>query len=145
MTKEVQFPDGTFVRASSLPDRREDDEWSSGLYADERWAPSWPAEFIQWEDFGVPARFEEAVAKICGAFDRAHRGEHVEVGCAGGTGRTGTILACMAVLAGVPKAKAVDWVRTHYSPSNLITRAGRFRSAGSSGSRRMCTADPHEI
>ena len=117
MTKEVQFPDGTIVRASSLPDRRVDDEWREfGLYADERWAPSWPAEVIAWEDFGIPDSFEEAADQICGAFDRAHRGEHVEVGCAGGTGRTGTVLACMAVLAGVRKAKAVEWVRKHYSP-----------------------------
>ena len=112
------MPDGTIIRASSLPDRRVDDEWREfGLYADAEWEPSWPHEMITWEDdFGVPERFEEAVDQICQTFDRAHRGEHVEVGCAGGIGRTGTILACMAVLACVPKAKAVEWVRKNYSP-----------------------------
>ena len=117
MTKEVRFPDGTIVRASSLPFRRMDDEWRQfGLYTDERWAPSWPAEIIAWGDFGIPDCFEEATDQICRAFDRARRGEHVEVGCVGGTGRTGTVLACMAVLAAVPKAEAVEWVRKKYDP-----------------------------
>ena len=47
---------------------------------------------------------------------RARRGELVEIGCLGGSGRTGTVLACMAVLAGVPPAEAVDWVRTRTRP-----------------------------
>ncbi len=32
------------------------------------------------------------------------------------SGERGTILACMAVLAGVPKAEAVEWVRENYNP-----------------------------
>ena len=40
-------------------------------------------------------------------------GERVEVTCGGGTGRTGTVLACMAVLAGVAADDAVGWVRAH--------------------------------
>lgn len=31
-----------------------------------------------------------------------------------GRGRTGTALACVAVLDGVPAAEAVDYVRRHY-------------------------------
>jgi hypothetical protein len=116
VTREVQFRDGTVVRASSLADRRVDDEWREfGLYADARWAPSWPAEIIAWKDFSVPEHREEAANQICRAFDRARLGEHLEVGCAGGIGRTGTILACMAVLAGEPKGAAVKWVRENYS------------------------------
>ena len=38
----------------------------------------------------------------------------MEVGCLGGSGRTGTVLACMAVLAGVPPPEAVPWVRETY-------------------------------
>jgi len=115
VTKEVRFRDGTIIRASSLPDRHVNADWRGfGLYADARWAPSWPAEVISWPDSGIPDRFEEAAEQICRAFDLAHRGEHVEVGCAGGIGRTGTILACMAVLAGEPKINAVKWVRENY-------------------------------
>ena len=42
------------------------------------------------------------------------RGERIEIACIGGIGRTGTVLGCMAVLAGVPAANARRWVREHY-------------------------------
>ena len=45
----------------------------------------------------------------------------MEVGCLGGSGRTGTALACMAVLAGVPAAEAVPWVRAAYRPEAVET------------------------
>lgn len=40
--------------------------------------------------------------------------ERVEVACGGGRGRTGTALACLATLDGVPAAEAVGYVRRHY-------------------------------
>ena len=40
--------------------------------------------------------------------------ERVEVACWGGRGRTGTALACLAVLDGVPPAEAVAFVRARY-------------------------------
>jgi len=48
-------------------------------------------------------------------------GERVEVGCAGGLGRTGTVLACMASLGGVPPGEAVAWVRANYRPAAVET------------------------
>ena len=39
--------------------------------------------------------------------------ERVEIACAGGHGRTGTALACLAVLDGVPSREAVRYVRAH--------------------------------
>lgn len=38
----------------------------------------------------------------------------VEIGCLGGHGRTGTGLACLAVLVGAPRDPAVSWVRENY-------------------------------
>jgi len=38
----------------------------------------------------------------------------VELACGGGRGRTGTALACLAVLDGMPAAEAVAYVREHY-------------------------------
>ena len=112
---KVVFPDGTKVNAVPLRERREDEaERDFGLYMDPRWEPSWPAELIEWEDFGVPADRERAAGQIAAAFERARAGERVEIGCAGGLGRTGTVLACTATLAGVPSAEAVEWVREHY-------------------------------
>jgi rhodanese/phosphatase family protein len=118
----VTFPDGSRVRASSLAERRsEDPERAYGLYLDERWAPTWPAELVAWPDFGVPGEPEVAARQIDAAFRRAQAGELVEVGCLGGSGRTGTVLACMAVLAGVPPEEAVSWVRAAYRPEAVET------------------------
>ena len=120
---DVTLPDGTRVRASSLADRRETDPGRDfGLYMDSRWQPTWPADTIDWPDFGLPAAPDEAAAQIRAAFERAKAGERVEIGCLGGLGRTGTVLACMAVLAGVPAAhEAVGWVRANYNPAAVET------------------------
>jgi hypothetical protein len=118
----VRFPDGTRVRASSISDRRVDDpERAYGLYLDPRWEPSWPATLVDWEDFGLPENPELAAQQIADAFGRAQQGGLVEIGCLGGSGRTGTVIACMAVLAGVPEAEAVAWVRAEYQPSAVET------------------------
>ena len=118
----VEFPDGTQVKASSISERRIDDpERTYGLYLDAHWEPTWPATVIAWEDFGLPEDPELATQQIAEAFGRARGGELVEVGCLGGSGRTGTVLACMAVLAGVPSAEAVGWVRASYRPEAVET------------------------
>jgi hypothetical protein len=118
----VVFPDGARVRASSISDRRDDDpDRAFGLYADPHWEPTWPAEVISWRDFGLPENPEVAARQIASAYDRARRGELIEVGCLGGRGRTGTVFACMAVLAGVPSADAVAWVRAAYRPEAVET------------------------
>jgi protein-tyrosine phosphatase len=118
----VTFPDGSRVRASPLRERVVDDpERAFGLYLDARWEPSWPAEVIDWEDFGLPRDGEAAALAIAAAFSRARSGELVEVGCAGGLGRTGTVLACFAVLAGVPVGEAVEWVRGAYDAHAVET------------------------
>jgi hypothetical protein len=119
----VTFPDGSRIRASALLDRQEDDpERSFGLYMDERWRPTWPAEIIDWPDFELPTDRTRAAQQIRAAFARAARGEVVEIGCLGGLGRTGTVLACMAVMAGVAPPEAVQWVREHYDPRAVETR-----------------------
>jgi protein-tyrosine phosphatase len=76
---------------------------------------------IDWEDFALPENPELAAQQIAEAFGRARRGELVEVGCLGGSGRTGTVLACMAVLAGVPPVEAGAWVRASYRPEAVET------------------------
>ena len=58
-------------------------------------------------------------------FVRARRGELVEIGCIGGHGRTGSALACLAVLTGTPTDAAVDWVRAAYCPDAVETDAQR--------------------
>lgn len=92
-----------------------------GLYLDARWAPTWPAVVLDWPDFGLPANERDAVAQIRDAFQRAQDGQHVEVGCLGGLGRTGTVVACMAILAGERPEEAVKWVRTNYDAGAVET------------------------
>lgn len=38
----------------------------------------------------------------------ARSGRHVDVGCAGGIGRTGTVHACMALFAGIPAREVIS-------------------------------------
>jgi len=119
---DVRFPDGTSITASPLCARQEDARGRDfGLYMDPAWAPSWNAELIDWPDFGLPADTEMAAGQIMAAFTRAKNGEQVEIGCIGGLGRTGTVLACMAILAGVPDDQAVQWVRANYDSRAVET------------------------
>ena len=113
----VTFPDGTVVLASGWL-HRTPTAWRPGfgLYLDPSWAPDWPHVMLDWPDFGIPSSTDIAAQEIRSAFERARGGESVEVACIGGHGRTGTVLACMAILAGVPVADAVAWVRGAYCP-----------------------------
>jgi len=94
-----------------------------GLYLDERWAPPWPHEHIGWPDFGVPEDLDALRQALTDLLDRARKGERVEVGCFGGHGRTGTALACLAVLTGTPATDAVAWVRANYCYKAVETDA----------------------
>ncbi|MGH4027211.1 MAG: protein-tyrosine phosphatase family protein [Pseudonocardiaceae bacterium] len=78
------------------------------------WRPDWPADWIDWPDFRTPRDDRLAAAGIEHAYLLARAGRRVEVACGGGTGRTGTVIACMAVLAGHPAPDAVAWTRRHY-------------------------------
>jgi hypothetical protein len=62
---EVTFPDGTLVRSSALADRTANAAWRGyGLYLDARWAPTWPAEVVDWPDLGTPVDDRDATAAI---------------------------------------------------------------------------------
>ena len=119
---KVRFPDGTVVTACSLAERRESNpDRDFGLYMDAGWRPTWDAHVVQWADFGVPKDSFSAARAITAAFKRATGKERLEIGCDGGLGRTGTVLACMAVLAGVPPSDAVGWVRANYHRKAIET------------------------
>lgn len=71
-----------------------------GLYLYAGWDPKCVGTLLPWQDYGLPTvPFEDAAAAIKYAFDLAESGKIVEVGCMGAHGRTGTVLACMALLA----------------------------------------------
>ncbi|MET9533727.1 protein phosphatase [Streptomyces sp. NPDC006649] len=83
-------------------------------------AVDWESRWIRWPDFRLPADRAAAAGALREAWERA-AGERVEVACHGGRGRTGTALACLAVLDGVPGAEAVGYVRERYDPHAVET------------------------
>ncbi|BCK66149.1 protein-tyrosine-phosphatase [Streptomyces libani subsp. rufus] len=80
----------------------------------------WESRWLRWPDFRLPSSHPEARAVLRAAWARADTAR-VEVACAGGRGRTGTALACLAVLDGVPAGEAVDFVRRNYDPRAVET------------------------
>lgn len=122
--KPVEFPDGTTVYASSLFTRGKDEEVPDfGLYLD----PSWDAPCLAyqpyWADYDIPSNAKVAVMAIVDVFNKASQaGMWVEVGCIGGHGRTGTVLACMAVLAGLEHDEAIKFVHENYCHHAIETK-----------------------
>lgn len=81
---------------------------------------AWDARWVRWPDFRLPADRHDAQDALREAWRRAEA-ERVEIACAGGHGRTGTALACIAALDGVPPQRAVAFVREHYDPRAVET------------------------
>lgn len=80
----------------------------------------WPARWLRWPDFRLPTDRRDAVDALRDVWRRADA-QRVEVACLGGRGRTGTALACLAVLDGVPARSAVAYVRAQYDPHAVET------------------------
>ena len=125
----VTLPDGAVVlahgRLDLVPVERPG-EPAFALYLDERWrddrAVTWPHAVVDWPDFGLPTDEAAMFAAITDLHRRAEDGELVEVACYGGIGRTGTVLSCLTVVAGIQSADdAVAWVREQYHPSAVET------------------------
>jgi protein-tyrosine phosphatase len=83
-------------------------------------AVAWEVRWIRWADFWVPSDPADAADALREARQRA-AAERVEVACPGGRGRTGTALACLAVLDGLPGREAIAYVRRHYDPRSVET------------------------
>lgn len=119
----IGLPSGRLVRGrglrGSLPDGLEP---MFGLYLLGRRPPvvTWEARWIQWHDFWLPSNPAAAALALREAWERAES-ERVEIACSGGNGRTGTALACLAILDGVPAKEAVAYVRKHYNPRVVET------------------------
>jgi len=80
----------------------------------------WPHRWVRWPDFRTPASTKDAISALREAYERAAT-ERVEIACGSGVGRTGTALAAIAVLAGVPPPEAVAWVRLRYAERAVET------------------------
>jgi hypothetical protein len=85
-----------------------------GLYLGVDYAPTWPHETVEWPNYGLPEDDRMTAQRVEELYGRARRDERVEVACWAGRGRTGTVIACLAILAGLEPTHAVSWVRHHY-------------------------------
>jgi len=73
---------------------------------------SWEARWVRWPDFRLPRDSRDAQDALREAWRRAAN-DRVEIACGGGRGRTGTALACLAVLDGESPRTAVAYIREH--------------------------------
>lgn len=119
----LRLPSGRLVRGRGL--RRGAIEGvvpEFGLYLQGR-SPApmdWPSRWVRWPDWWLPFDRADTRDALVELWRRAEAAR-VEVACSGGHGRTGTALACLTVLDGVPNADAVRYVRHHYNPRAVET------------------------
>lgn len=112
----LRYPSGRLVRGRGLrKPLPAGPEPTFAVYLLGRPAPTtrWEARWLRWPDFRLPSDRRLARELLVDAYQRAAV-ERVEIACGGGCGRTGTALACLAVLDGVPADEAVAFVRAHY-------------------------------
>ncbi|WP_246101007.1 protein-tyrosine phosphatase family protein [Streptomyces cyaneus] len=113
----LRLPSGRLIRGRGLrrPLEPGAPTPSYGIYLLGKPPPEarWEAHWLRWPDFRLPSDRAAARTALAEAWERAAV-ERVEIACGGGRGRTGTALACLAVLDGVPAEEAVDFVRRGY-------------------------------
>jgi protein-tyrosine phosphatase len=129
----IELPDGAWIRGRAL--RRPTPPGPVPAYAlylgSHRFQRAhepelpWPHDWLDWPDFRLPRDPGHAIAAIRALHRRALSGEPVEVGCGGGVGRTGTALACLAVLSGLAPDEAIGFVRARHHPRAVETRGQR--------------------
>jgi hypothetical protein len=123
----LRLPSGRLVRGRALSRPLPDGPRPTfGVYLLGRKPPAvpWESRWLRWPDFRLPADEAAVLPTLTEAWQRA-TAERVEIACAGGLGRTGTTLACLAILDGVPGAEAVMFVREHYHPHAVETSGQR--------------------
>jgi hypothetical protein len=119
----LRLPSGRLVRGRGLRRPLPDGQLPTlGIYLLGAPPPpvAWESRWLRWPDFRLPADRPLAGELLREAWQRS-AGERVELACGGGRGRTGTALACLAVLDGVPATEAVAYVRRHYDPHAVET------------------------
>jgi Protein-tyrosine phosphatase len=109
-----------------------------GLYLQATPPPStvWPSRWVRWRDWWLPADPDDARDALIEVWQLSLT-QRVEVACSGGRGRTGTALACLAILDGVARGDAVSFVRRQYHrravetpwQRRFVTRFGELAAA----------------
>ena len=81
---------------------------------------AWESRWLRWPDLWLPSDQAHAHRVLHEAWESALT-QRVEIACRGGRGRTGTALACLAIIDGVPAKQAVAFVRQHYDQHAVET------------------------
>lgn len=113
----VTLPDGTKILASSQHDRKAGEEHPDfGCYMASSWRPQWISFQLNWTDHGLPQIPDDQVLwTVDYLLQLAREGRTVEIGCIGGHGRTGTLMAIMLLKAGITDGnEAMKWVWKNY-------------------------------
>lgn len=119
----MELPSGRLVRGRGLrhgPAAAPFPTYGVYLLGEEPPDVPWETHWIKWPDFRLPTDPVAARAALVDALEHTGSGR-VELACGGGRGRTGTALACLAILDGVPAERAVEYVRTHYDKRAVET------------------------
>ena len=131
----MRLPSGRLVRGWGLRRPRPEGaapEFGVYLLGKEPPAVEWDSRWVRWPDFRLPSDRPALEQSLLEALARSGD-ERVEFACGGGRGRTGTALACLAIVDGLPSGEAVAFVRSRYSPRAVETPwqrrfVGRFTS-----------------
>lgn len=100
-------------------------EGARGLCLEARAARIGEAEWqLDVPDFGLPneAALRAVLADMLEAMRAAPDGAY-HIGCKAGLGRTGTAMACLAILAGAVEGDPVAWLRAAYTAEAIETPA----------------------
>jgi len=123
----LRLPSGRLVRGRALrrpAPARPAPQFALYLLAREPPPAPWETCWVRWPDFRLPSDPAAAAGALHEAWERA-AAERIEIACAGGLGRTGTALACLVVLDGLPGRQAIAYVRRHYDPRSVETPGQR--------------------
>lgn len=115
-TGVIRLPDGRRIRGTGTRRPRGEvphPDFAVYLLGRPPRATVWPARWVRWGDFRLPSDRDDAIDALREAYGRAAE-ERVEIACGGGIGRTGTAIAILARMSGIPATEAVAWTRAHY-------------------------------
>ena len=110
----VVLPSGARVRGRALRDTPDSPAAFLLALADGP-LPEWPHRRIEWPDFGLPRNRQDALDALTEELVSDSLVYRY------GRGRTGTAIAALAIMDGVPAKDAVRWTRTHYHPKAVET------------------------
>ena len=87
-------------------------------------------------DYGVPdeAALRAILAQMLEAM-RTAPNDAYHIGCKAGIGRTGTVMACLAIMAGAVEGDPVAWLRTAYFQGAIETPGQEAFVRGFTGER----------